>query len=212
MCSIVSLAISLGRRAAAKPDEQQRPVAQAEERLRDRLDRGAQPVEHQSGLLVERPAVRTFDAGEGGRHHGGRGRRRVAGEQVHVSDRRVPQAQRVEREIAARLGGEKRRDRLGRRRQSGAAVNRAPVRETGDGRAVGAARIFRTRCAPVLRRRLGSVVKAGHRCGQIDDRFEVEPVPDIVWRGAGRQWLGKFLRRSPVLCLLLGRQEEGAGR
>jgi alpha,alpha-trehalase len=35
-----------------KPDEQQRPVAQPGERLRDRLDGGEQPVEHQCGLLL----------------------------------------------------------------------------------------------------------------------------------------------------------------
>jgi hypothetical protein len=46
---------------------------------------------------------------------------------VHVPDRRVPQAQRVDREIAARLGGEKGGDGFRRRRQCRPVVDRTPV-------------------------------------------------------------------------------------
>jgi hypothetical protein len=87
------------------------------------------------GLVVpgaartERPAVRPLDAGECRRHHGRGGRRRAAGEQVQVTDRRVPQAQRVDRELRARLGGEKGGDRLGRRGQCGPAMDGTPLRE-----------------------------------------------------------------------------------
>jgi hypothetical protein len=111
---------------------------------------------------------------------------------MQIADRRVAQAQRVDRKIAARLGGEKRSDRLGRRRQCGPAVDPAPVAETGDGRAVGAARVFGTRRAPVLRRGVGGIIKAGDRRRQFDNRLEVEPVPDILWRRAGRQRDEKF--------------------
>jgi hypothetical protein len=106
---------------------------------------------------------------------------------VQVTDRRVPQAQRVDRELGARLGREKRGDGLGSRRQCGPAVVRAPVAKTRDRRAVGATCVFRTRRAAVLRRGIGSVVKARDRRRQFDDRLEIEPVPDVFRRGAGRQ-------------------------
>jgi hypothetical protein len=57
--------------------------------------------------------VRALYAGEGGRDHSRRGRRRVSGQQVQITDRRVPQAEGVDREPGARLGGEKRGDGLG---------------------------------------------------------------------------------------------------
>jgi len=62
-------------------------------------------------------------------------------------------------------------------------VDRAPVGEPRDRRAVGAARVFGTRGAAVPRRGVGRGVEAGDRRRQIDDRLEVEPVPDILWRG-----------------------------
>jgi hypothetical protein len=84
-----------------------------------------------------------------------------AGEQMPIADRRVAQAQRVDRKIAARLGG--------------------------DGRAVGAARVFGMRRAPVLRRGVGGIIKAGDRRRQFDDRLDLEPVPDVLGCRAGRQ-------------------------
>jgi hypothetical protein len=55
----------LRRLPAAKADEQQGAGAPPGQRLGDGLDRGTQPVEHQGRLLVDRPAVRPFDAGRG---------------------------------------------------------------------------------------------------------------------------------------------------
>jgi hypothetical protein len=69
---------------------------------------------------------------------------------VHVPDRRVPQAQGVDREFGARLGGEKGGDGLGGGRQGGPAVGRTPFGEPRNAGTVGAARVFRTRGAPVV--------------------------------------------------------------
>jgi hypothetical protein len=106
----------------------------------------------------------------------------------------MPQAQRVDREFGARLGGEKGRNRLRRGRERDPAVNPAPAAEASDGGAVGAARVFRTRGAPVLRRGVGGVIKARDRRRQFDDRLEVEPVPDVLGRSVGRQGRGKLFR------------------
>jgi hypothetical protein len=70
---------------AAKADEEQGAIAPPGQRLGDGLDRGTQPVEHQGRLLVDRPAARPFDAGEGGRYPSRRGRRRVARPTKNVS-------------------------------------------------------------------------------------------------------------------------------
>jgi hypothetical protein len=68
---------------------------------------------------------------------------------VHVADRRVPQAQRVDRELGARLGGEKSGNGFRGGRQCDLAVRRAPFGESRDAGTVGAARVFRTGGAPV---------------------------------------------------------------
>ena len=148
------------------------------------------------------------DAGERRRDHRLSGRRWIAGEQVQIADRRMPQAQRVDREFGARLGGEKGRNRLRRGRERDPAVNPAPAAEASDGGAVGAARVFRTRGAPVLRRGVGGVIKARDRRRQLDDRLEVEPVADIVRRRIGRQRLRKFCRA----CRRRLRQDSRDGR
>ena len=71
----------------------------------------------------------------------------------------MPQAQRVDRELRTRLGGEKGGDGFRRRRQCRPAVDRTPVGERGDRRAVGAAHVFRTGGAAVLRRGVGGIGK-----------------------------------------------------
>ena len=113
----------------------------------------------------------------------------------------MAQAQGVDGELGARLGGEKCRDGFGGGRQSGPVVGRTPFGEPRDAGTVGAARVFRTRGAPVLRGSVGGPGKARDRRRQFGDRLEVEPIPDVLGRGAGRQWHRKFLRAS---CRRLG--------
>jgi len=176
-----------------KADEQQRAVARPGQGVGDRLDRSAQPLEHERGLFGDRLAVRPFDASEGSRDDRGSGRRRIAGEQVQVADRGMAQAQRIDREPGMRLGGEKRRDRLRRCRQRIPPVFGAPRAEPRDGGAVGAAGVFGARRAAVLRRGLGGVRKARDRRRQFDDRLEVKPVRDVVGCGAGGSGAGRLV-------------------
>jgi hypothetical protein len=99
----------------------------------------------------------------------------------------MPEAQGIDRERGARLGGEKGGDGFRRGRGRGPAVDRAPAAETSDGGAVRAARVFGTRRTAVLRRGVGGVIKVGERRGQFDDRLEVEPVRHVLGCSAGRQ-------------------------
>jgi hypothetical protein len=168
-----------------KADQQQGPVAPPGKGVGDRLKRRTQPVEYQRGLLADRPAVCPLDAGEGRRDHGRRGRRRVAGEQVQVADRRVPQAQRVDREFVVRVGREKRGDGLGRGRPCGLCLGRAPSRRTGRRPRGRRSACFRPATPAVLRGGVGRVIKAGDRCRQFDDGLEIEPVGDVIGRAPG---------------------------
>ena len=54
-----------------------------------------------------RPAVRASYPGKRRRDKGRGGRWRISGEQVQIADRRMAQAQGIDREAGARLGGEK---------------------------------------------------------------------------------------------------------
>ena len=213
-CSSVSPAISLGRNAAAKPTS-----SSARSRSPGKVS-GIACMAARSGSSTSAVFLRNGrrwarrDAGKGAPTPRRGGRRRVAGEQMQVADRRVAQAQCVDRELVARLGGEKRGDGLGRGRQRGLAVRRAPLGEARDGGAVGAARVFRPRGAPVLRGGVRGVGKARGRRRQFDDRLEVEPVrgrpPGAAPAGSGAEnfsepCAGGSGKIAPAMRRIIGR-------
>ena len=83
------------------------------------------------------PAMGAADASKGRRNERRSGRRRIAREQVQITQGRMTQPQGIAREPPPRLGSEERRDRRGRGRQCGLTVRRAPFGERRHTGAVG---------------------------------------------------------------------------
>ena len=169
-----------GAQRGREPDEQQRAVAQPGQGVGDLLHGGAQRVEHQRGLFAQRPAVGAANAGKGGRYQRRGGRRRISGEQMQVAQRRVTQPQGVDGEPPARLGREKRRHGVGRRRQRSLPVRGAPLGKGRDGSAVGAAGILGPGGAAVIGGGGFGRGEGQRRRRQVDDGLEFEPVADRV--------------------------------
>ncbi len=103
---------------------------------------------------------------------------------MQIAQRGMAQPQGVDREPPARLGREKRRDGLGRRRLCGMPMHRTPFGRGGETGAVGAPGVLGVGGAPIIGGGgLGfgfGFGEAQRRRRQIDDRFQLEPVAHRV--------------------------------